>query len=196
MALNFIHKLGPLKSLFLAGWRWDARNKIKRFEHLLQPKAHLLDIGSGYGLVAEALIATGHRTIAIDVSDQSVNRTVKPIVYDGRVLPFMDQVFDTGLLLTVLHHTPEPEKVLMEAARVCKNVVVIEDVYRNSAQEKLTHWADSFFNFEYKGHPHSNKDRAGWIQACKALGLELQVIRSDRFLLFFRQETYLISRSE
>lgn len=195
MALSFINKLGPMKPLWLAAWRWDAQNKKKRFDKLLNPGSHVLDIGSGYGLVTQVLASDGHRTLAVDVADQSVLPTQKPIVYNGRELPFLDHIFDYGLLLTVLHHTSEPEKVLAEAARVCEKVIVIEDVFQNTVQEKLTHWADSFFNFEFKGHPHSNKNREGWKKACQALGLQLEVIRSDRFLLFFRQETYLIQKA-
>ena len=196
MALSFIDKLGPIKPLWLAAWRWDALNKKKRFDKLLNPGSHVLDIGSGYGLVTQVLAAEGHRTLAVDVADQSVLPAHKPIVYNGQNLPFLDGIFDYGLLLTVLHHTPEPEQVLAEAARVCDKVIVIEDVFQNSLQEKLTHWADSFFNFEFRGHPHSNKTRKGWRQACEALGLHMEVVRSDRFLIFFRQETYLISRAD
>lgn len=196
MALSFINHLGPVKPLWLAAWRWDALNKKKRFDALLNPGSHVLDIGSGYGMVTDVLAAEGHRTLAVDVADQSVLPHQKPVVYNGRELPFLDRIFDYGLLLTVLHHTPQPEQVLAEAARVCKKVIVIEDVFQNTIQEKLTHWADSFFNFEFKGHPHSNKNRAGWEKACENLGLKLEVIRSDRFLLFFRQETYLIQKAD
>ncbi len=195
MALSFINKLGPIKPIWLAAWRWDALNKKKRFDSLLSPGSHVLDIGSGYGMVTDVLTAEGHRTLAVDVADQSVLPRQKPVVYNGRELPFCDCIFDFGLLLTVLHHTPEPEQVLAEAARVCKKVIVIEDVFQNTVQEKLTHWADSLFNFEFKGHPHSNKNRLGWEKACRDLGLELKVVRSDRFLLFFRQETYLIQKA-
>ena len=195
MALNFIHNLGPVKSLILAAWRWDALNKKKRFEQVLNPNSHILDIGAGYGMVTQAMTADGHRTLAVDVSNQSVLPSTRPVIYNGRELPFMDQVFDYGLLLTVLHHTPEPEQVLAEAARVCQSVIVIEDVYRNPFQKRLTHFFDSLFNFEFKGHPHTNKDRKGWQQACEKLGLSLKVIKSDRFLLFFRQETYLIQKA-
>lgn len=194
MGLSSIHKIGPLKTPLLAAWRWDARQKFGRIKPVLTSGAGILDIGSGYGTVTEVLRANDFEVTAVDVEDQSVKPELKPLVYDGEALPFPSRSFNFSLLLTVLHHTPEPGKVLAEAARVGEKVLVIEDVYRNKLQQCLTHFTDSLLNFEFKGHPHSNKSRDGWEQMCKTQGLEFEVIRSDRFLLFFRQETYLITK--
>ncbi|MCE7994014.1 MAG: class I SAM-dependent methyltransferase [Roseivirga sp.] len=193
MGLNLINKLGPLKGLLLAAWRWDAQLKFDRIKPALTSGASILDIGSGYGTVTEVLRNNGFEVTALDVEDQSVKPELKPLVYDGDTLPFPSRAFNFSLLLTVLHHTSKPEKVLSEAARVGEKVLVIEDIYRNKLQQYLTYFTDSLLNFEFKDHPHSNKSRDGWRQTCTRLGLEFEVIRSDRFLLFFRQETYLIS---
>ncbi|GAB5522542.1 MAG: hypothetical protein Roseis2KO_04140 [Roseivirga sp.] len=194
MGLSFIHKIGLLKTPLLAAWHWDARQKFGRIKPVLSPGAGILDIGSGYGTVTEVLKSNGFEVTAVDVEDQSVRPELKPMVCDGAALPFPSRSFDFSLLLTVLHHTPEPAKVLSEAARVAEKVLVIEDVYSNKLQQYLTYFTDSLLNFEFRGHPHSNKSRAGWQQTCQTLGLEFEVIRSDRFLLFFRQETYLITK--
>lgn len=192
MGLNLINRLGPLRPLILSAWRWDAQNKYKRFQQVLNPGERIVDVGSGYGTVTQLLREKQFEVIPVDVNDQSYQPELSPVIYDGRSLPFKAQELDTALLLTVLHHTPNPEQVLAEAMRVSKKLIVIEDVYKNSLQKYLTFFADSFFNFEFRGHPHSNKTRKGWEQCCHQLGLRLKVIRSDRFLLFFRQETYLI----
>lgn len=194
MGLNLIHKLGPLKGPLLAAWQWDARQKFKRIKPVLTSGASVLDIGSGYGTVSDVLRKNGFAVTAVDVEDQSVRLDLKPLLYNGETLPFSSGSFSFSLLLTVLHHTPEPEKVLSEAARAGEKVLVIEDVYHNKLQQYLTYFTDSLLNFEFKGHPHSNQSRDGWRQICERLGLELELIRSDRFLLFFRQETYLITR--
>lgn len=196
MGLNLIHKLGPIKAPLLAAWRWDARQKFGRIQPALRKGNTLIDIGSGYGTVTEVLRNKGFETSAVDVVDQSIEKSLKPLVYDGVTIPYPDQSFDFSLLLTVLHHTPKPAQVIAEAARVSKKTLVIEDVYRNKVQQYLTYFADSLLNFEFKGHPHSNKSREEWNQVCDDLGLKLEVMRSDRFLLFFRQETYLISPKE
>lgn len=194
MGLNLIHHLGQLKGPLFAAWRWDARQKFKRIKPVLTSGASVLDIGSGYGTVTDVLRKNGFAVTAIDVEDQSVRPELKPLLYDGETLPFSSGAFSFPLLLTVLHYTSEPEKVLSEAARVGEKVLVIEDVYHNKLQQYLTYFTDSLLNFEFKGHPHSNQSRDGWRQICERIGLELEVIRSDRFLLFFRQETYLITR--
>jgi ubiquinone/menaquinone biosynthesis C-methylase UbiE len=36
----------------------------------------------------------------------------KPVLYDGKKMPFKDNVFDAALLITVLHHTPDPESIV------------------------------------------------------------------------------------
>lgn len=196
MGLNLINKLGPLKALLLIGWRWDARQKFLRIQPVLTDGASILDIGSGYGTVTEVLRNNRFSVTAVDVADQAIEDGLKPIVYDGTNLPFASNSFDFALLLTVLHHCPKPEQVLSEAARVARKVIVIEDVYRNKLQQYLTWFTDSLLNFEFKGHPHSNKSRKEWSETCEALGLHFELIRSDRFFLFFRQETYLITKKE
>lgn len=195
MGLNLIQKLGPLKKPLLAAWRWDARGKFKRIERELKPGVTVLDIGSGYGTVVEVLRYHQFHVTAIDVADQSVSEDLKPIIYDGELLPFEPGAYDYALLLTVLHHTSDPAWVLAEAARVGRQVIVIEDVYTNPLQQYLTYFTDSLLNFEFRGHPHSNKTRSGWHKTCQSLGLTMELVRSDRFLLFFRQETYVIFRN-
>ncbi len=196
MGLNLIHKLGPVKAPLLAAWRWDARQKFERIQPALKQGNTFIDIGSGYGTVTEVLREHDFEVSPVDVADQSVSKLLSPKVYDGLTIPYPDQSFDFSLLLTVLHHTPEPKRVLSEAARVGRKILVIEDVYKNKVQQYLTYFTDSLLNFEFIGHPHTNKSRKEWSSVCDELGLHLEVIRSDRFLLFFRQETYLISPKE
>lgn len=193
MGLSVVRNLGFIKRIVYKGWYWDAKNKIKRIQPSLSGAERIVDIGSGYGTVTDLLRRKGYNVTAVDVQDHSIEDDLRPICYDGSTLPFDNNSFDTALLLTVLHHTPNPGAVIAEAARVSKQIIVIEDVYRNKVQQYLTYIADSLFNFEFSGHPHANNTREGWMTVCSALDLELSVMRSDRFLLLFRQETYLIT---
>lgn len=194
MGLSAVRNLGLLKSIIYKGWYWDAKNKLGRIQPALMPSGKIMDIGSGYGTVTDLLRKAGHDITPVDVQDHSIRKDLKPICYDGISLPFDEDTFDQCLLLTVLHHTRNPEAVIAEAARVSREIIIIEDVYRNRIQQYLTYFFDSLFNLEFKGHPHTNNSREGWETICKNLGLELRLIRSDRFLLLFRQETYLVSR--
>src|SRR5258708_7541405 len=40
------------------------------------------------------------------------------MVYDGRTLPFSDRSFDTVMSVQVLEHTPDPQRLIDEMARV------------------------------------------------------------------------------
>ena len=161
MGLNSIHFLGPFKRLILAGWHWDARQKFIRIKPALGTQDRVLDIGSGYGTVTQEMRRQGFQTTPVDVRDQAIHPELQPVLADGAQLPFANQEFDTALLLTVLHHTPQPEQVLAEAARVSAQVLVIEDVYRNKLQQYLTYFADSLFNFEFKGAPSYEQNESG-----------------------------------
>ncbi|MBO3699504.1 bifunctional 2-polyprenyl-6-hydroxyphenol methylase/3-demethylubiquinol 3-O-methyltransferase UbiG [Roseivirga sp. E12] len=184
-----------MKKIIYKGWYWDAKNKLKRIQPVLTRSGKIVDIGSGYGTVTDLLRRDGYDITPVDVTDHSIREDLKPICYDGTSLPFNENTFDQALLLTVLHHTQNPQAMIAETARVSREVIIIEDVYRNKVQQYLTYFFDSLFNLEFKGHPHTNNTRKGWEAVCKNLGLELKLIRSDRFLLFFRQETYLVIRN-
>jgi len=194
MGLSSVRNFGFLKWIIYKGWYWDAKNKIKRIEPVISSTGKIVDIGSGYGTVTDLLRKNGYSITPVDIADHAIREDLAPVCYNGTTLPFEDNSFDQALLLTVLHHTPNPQAIITEAARVSKEIIIIEDVYRNKIQQYLTYFADSLFNFEFSGHPHSNNTREGWTAMCSALNLELKVMRSDRFLLFFRQETYLLTR--
>ncbi len=195
MGLSTVRSLGLLKRIIYKGWYWDAQQKIERIQPHLSRSRKILDVGSGYGTVTDLLRIDGYDVTPVDIKNHAIRENLKPIYFDGRTLPFADNTFHQALLLTVLHHTPEPAIIIAEAARVCHEVIIIEDIYRNKVQQYLTYFTDSLFNLEFKGHPHTNNTRDGWAAICKSLNLELKVIRSDRFLLFFRQETYLVVRN-
>mgnify|MGYP001447763917 CR=1 FL=1 len=122
----------------------------------------ILDLGSGSCCLANILLKEGYDLSLLDVADISFVDDLHPQIYDGQTIPFPDKYFDIVLLLTVLHHTPNPELIIQEADRVGRKVIIIEDVFNNFWKMKLGHFLDSFTNMEFSDHPHSNKSDSQW----------------------------------
>lgn len=130
--------------------------------HLL-PGDKIIDIGAAFCLIDEELLRRNFNVTPVDIVDLSLTSRVKPIIYDGKRLPFRNDSFDVALLLTVLHHTPNPELILKEAGRVAKKIIIMEDVFDNPLQKYLTFAMDGIVNLEFINHPHSpiNQKRRG-----------------------------------
>ncbi|MGH8710036.1 MAG: class I SAM-dependent methyltransferase [Burkholderiales bacterium] len=195
MSLKSLRRASFLKRFVFKLWLWDARHKLERIADYLQKSDKLLDVGCGPGSVCLLLKNLGHDVTPLDVQDLSFTDEIKPLIYDGKIMPFTDDTFDVALLLTVLHHMPDPGAVFAEAKRVAKKIIVIEDIYCNRVQQYLTYFVDSLVNLEFFGHPHSNKSDAEWKILFAELGLKLKESKSARFLLLFRQATYYLERA-
>lgn len=195
MSLQGLRRIGVFKRLVFAVWLWDARQKMQRIAGYLHQDDKILDVGCGPGSVCSLLRRHGHDVAPLDVRDLSFSAEVRPILYDGCRMPFADAAFDVALLLTVLHHTPDPGATLREARRVARRLVIIEDIYSNWVQRWLTCFTDSLMNLEFSGHPHTNQSDAGWKSLFNDLGLILLAAQSHRFLLLFRQATYYLEHA-
>lgn len=144
------------------------------FEPYLPSQSHVLDIGGGWGFYDQPLSRRGHYLTVLDVQKPGYQQA-PVVIYDGNApFPFPDKSFDASLLITMLHHTEDPEKVLTEAKRVTRGVViVIEDVYRHSAGQLWTILRDKIYNFEYFGHPCQFKTSSSWQKLFEKLGLRV-----------------------
>jgi ubiquinone/menaquinone biosynthesis C-methylase UbiE len=172
----------------------DARRKCDWIADWINPGDTLLEVGSGPGSVVQTLRARGHNVTPLDIADSAFEPSLTPVVYQGGVMPFEGEQFDTALVLTTLHHTPDPDAILREAARVARRVIVIEDVFETRWQEAYTKFADSLTNMEFLGHPHSNRNDAHWQQSFAQLGLTLAHRRIYGLLKLFRQAVYVLDK--
>ncbi|MHB9034381.1 MAG: class I SAM-dependent methyltransferase [Anaerolineae bacterium] len=164
-------------------------------EGWLQPASTILDLGTGRGYLAHYLLACGQVVTPMDVRDSVRAPGIKPIIYDGLHLPASSQRFDYCLLSTVLHHTLQPEALLREAARVSRRLIVIEDIYSSAFSRWITMASCSLANWQFHGHPHSNKSDAGWRETFGALGLQLLDARYAamlNYVLPFSHAAYLL----
>ena len=181
--------LGPL---VFSVWRADARRKLELVRPWLSPGDRLLEIGSGPGSVLHEFRRAGLAVDALDVADSSFSAALKPALYDGQTMPYEDGAYDTALLLTVLHHVPDPDLILGEAARIARRVIIIEDVFESAWQRKYTKVADSITNLEFFGHPHSNRSDVEWRSTFDRLGCALTHGAVHPFAGFFQQAVYVI----
>jgi SAM-dependent methyltransferase len=104
-----------------------------QLEHVVQSLARLaprtrgrlLDVGCGdkpyeqiFRPYVDEYLGIEHRPTFHVTS--AASRDKADIHYEGKTLPFPDASFDTVLSVQVLEHTPEPENLLAEMARVLK----------------------------------------------------------------------------
>jgi len=169
-----------------------ARRIYNYFGKSLHKGDKILEIGFGSGDIVNLLEKNGFDVQGIDIQDTSFFEHIKPLVYDGKTIPFKDKFFDVAMLVTVLHHTKDPEAILREAKRVSKRVIVVEDLFINPVHKQMTFVMDSIMNLEFTGHPHSNKDDAAWRETFKDIGFKILNSSSSSFFQFFLAGTYIL----
>lgn len=93
---------------------------------LLDPAMTVGDLGCGTGRVAEAIAPFVSKVVAVDGSTEMLRAAKKRLEPHRNVevrrgslesLPVEDGTLDAATLVLVLHHVPEPARVLAEAAR-------------------------------------------------------------------------------
>lgn len=105
-------------------------------EGLIQPKA-ALDVGTGSGIFAEQLAASGLKVSGMDANPDML-AVAREFVPSGTFkagaaekMPFADAEFDLVMMGLVLHETDDPLAALREARRVSKQrAAVLEWVYQ------------------------------------------------------------------
>ncbi len=143
--------IGTLRAAFHRRLRRRARHLAGRIAPHLPTEARVLDIGSGTGHNAEALLAQGVDTCTeADVVDFHVVGG-GPVLFDGARLPFADRDFDACLLAFVLSYTEDPTTLLREARRVAsRRVLVLQSSPRGKAGRlalALRGWVQGPFAF-------------------------------------------------
>lgn len=122
-------------------------NRIEFFKKYVTHNSRVLDIGCGTGgwvqIFSEAL---GAKAIGIDVVNYH-NSEYPFCLFDDYELPFRDRAFDLGILIHVLHHTDDAEKLLTECRRVIKDkIIIFEDMAACRVQNGFTTFHDFWGN--------------------------------------------------
>jgi len=101
----------------------------ERIDALLQLRGdeRALDVGAGAGAFAFAIAPRVREVVAVELDEALAERAradappnVEVLVGNGEKLPFEFASFDLAGTLLTLHHTPRPELVIAELARVTR----------------------------------------------------------------------------
>jgi len=110
------------------------------------PGARVLEVGCGEGFL---LRDSGFAPVQLDISMTRLYKaqtTGNPLICaDGMDLPFADASFDVVLLIAVLEHVSQPERIVDEAWRVLKPggeaaILTPNDVWMSLGRIMLLKW--------------------------------------------------------
>ncbi|NHK31930.1 MAG: class I SAM-dependent methyltransferase [Asgard group archaeon] len=194
---NLNLKKKDLVRIFFLYRNFRAKRIINRINRYFKKSDRILDIGSGLGTICSKLLKRKHKITPLDIKDLSIYDNVKTIIYNGIEIPFKRNHFDVAFLLLVLHHTPNPKKILIEAKRVVKRIIITEDVYSNVFQKYLAFFWCSLLNLDFFRHPHSNKTDSEWRELFRELNLKLIDVKYHRSVIpIVKQVTYFLNDSD
>jgi SAM-dependent methyltransferase len=155
-----------------------AETIVRFFEDQIPAKSRILDLGGGWGFYAGPLKKRGHESLVLDVLKPGYQKA-PVILYDGSKIPFPDGSFDVTILVTMLHHVPDPEALFKEVRRVTRQkVVVVEDLYHHAAGRCWTICRDRILNVEFTSHPHQFRTDSGWREFFKVAGFNICSFKS------------------
>ena len=143
----------------------------------IAPGAQVLDVGSGDGSIARAIMA-----LRPDVSIEGIDVAIRPTshipvsLFDGKNIPMPGAAFDCVMFVDVLHHTPDPAVLIREAARVSRASVLIKDHFLEGFAAgptlRLMDWVGN------RGHdvtlPYNYLPRATWTRLFAETGLTIE----------------------
>lgn len=148
------------------------------------PHQHMLDVGGGTGVIAEAIATLFPvvRVQAVDLVDRFCKTlSIETAQYDGIAFPFADRSFDAATLNNVLHHVSFDDRVklLREIRRVVAGPLYIKDHASLGRIDNLRlTMLDAIGNIPFGGmikaqylSPDQWRDLAdasGWRISCKA----------------------------
>lgn len=194
MPFKLFKRIGPLRWALCHLAAWRVNEKLKEICPYLNPDNRILEVGAGNSIFCQQLRQRGYDITPLDVENHSFVEDIVPVIYDGITFPFSDNSFDVAMIITVLHHCPNPDAILAEAKRVAKKVIVVEEIYEGMFEKYMTYAIDSLFNFEFFNHPRSNRTDTEWRSTFRNLGLDINTAVYSRSLQLLRRVTYVLTR--
>jgi SAM-dependent methyltransferase len=119
-------QIEALKKVRIESW---GKINLHRLRAVLKHGGHtILDVGCSTGAYVAYLNTDGYHACGIDLlADASWTQTEdrRYLIGTAPALPFPSQAFDTVTAFEVLEHIPEPDTVLTEFRRVCRQNIIL-----------------------------------------------------------------------
>jgi 2-polyprenyl-3-methyl-5-hydroxy-6-metoxy-1,4-benzoquinol methylase len=162
----------------------DAIQMIEASPEVSLPEGgRLIDVGCGTGNGLLIFHETfGISGVGVDISNgmldvarakiEGRNLPIEMHQMDGEHLPFDDNSFDAGISFEVLEHTPNPDRLLCELARVVKPEGPVVITTPNTLWEPV-HWLAAKTGLHHSEGPHRDVSRREILVGLAAAGLRL-----------------------
>ena len=153
-----------------------ARLLCSHLADLIHRDSRVLDVGCGDGLIAQLLMQ-----MRSDLSFQGIDVLIRPgtripvEAFDGQRIPLENDSFDAVMLIDVLHHAEDPLKLLEEALRVSRNVVLIKDhILEGFLAGPTLRFMDRVGNLRHNvSLRYDYWPRERWVQVFESLGVQV-----------------------
>lgn len=156
----------------------------------------VLDVGSGDGRIAAAVMQL-RPDLTLSAIDTTVrdNAMIPTAHYDGKRFPFEEKSVDLVMMIDVLHHVEDIDSMLVEAARVSRQFILIKDHFVRGwlARQTLT-LMDNVSNRQFGiAIPANYQTEAQWNSLYANNHLE-SVIRRDHLGLYVWPLSWIFER--
>ncbi|ADQ66968.1 methylase involved in ubiquinone/menaquinone biosynthesis [Halogeometricum borinquense DSM 11551] len=129
--VRFFDRIAALYDLVMPSADADALQRGLSFAR--RPVERVLDVAGGTGRATRALARNGLEPVVVDFSRGMLSRARADgrdtVHADAGTLPFCDDSVDAIIVVDALHHMPDPDGAIREAARVVSpgGVVVVQE---------------------------------------------------------------------
>lgn len=165
-----------LGKLFAPVYKKAARGICKDCAPFIAKGAKIIDIGCGRGITTNEFHDYFQAEIlGVDVTDQRIIDFPFQKI-DGKNLPFSNDSFDVALIINVLHHTDDPEKLLSEAKRITKEKIIICEDLKEKGISQFANWLHKStyrISAPFLAQPNNFHSREEWKRKFSKYGLRV-----------------------
>jgi SAM-dependent methyltransferase len=104
---------------------------VRRIVPHLREGDRVLDVGCGVGALGRAILDSPDCPPGVTVLGlervRRQNEAIEVQEYDGVTIPHFDDSFDVVILADVLHHEPDPHRLIDQCVRISRRLLIIKD---------------------------------------------------------------------